>query len=313
MKKFHTLNTHTLSIVNLAGLSNETIIAGNASSAYLGSLGTTALSVLVADDTAFRANLITDKSSQLTEQIDETDKQRDGHFWEILRTSGVASKSSIPANAAAGKALITFLHPYRNIPKEPLMSETSTIDYLKTKFDADPNLPSAASTLQLTEVFANLFDTNTQISTLWNERANEDAKKTGPSPSSLKRNLEKSYNSFCDVVVKTLDLQPSPELENLFSVMNEIRIKYVKSLPVRLTEANTSVAPIEIQQYTGAAITPIPDVFLKTDDKTVELRFTVDFYVTYRNNIEVGEAKLFVHGKGKYTGKYDTTFHIERK
>jgi hypothetical protein len=24
----------------------------------------------------------------------------------------------------------------------------------------------------------------------------------------------------------------------------------------------------------------------------------------------VGEAHLFIHGKGKYTGRYDTTFHI---
>jgi hypothetical protein len=39
----------------------------------------------------------------------------------------------------------------------------------------------------------------------------------------------------------------------------------------------------------------------------------VDFDVTYRNNIEAGEAQLFVHGKGKYAGKYITTFHIKKK
>jgi hypothetical protein len=44
----------------------------------------------------------------------------------------------------------------------------------------------------------------------------------------------------------------------------------------------------------------------------VELTFAKDFDVTYRNNIEVGEAKLSVHGKGKYTGSYNTTFHIKR-
>jgi hypothetical protein len=313
MNKFHALETNRLTIVDLAGLSNETIIAGKAVNAALGTLGTSALDTFIADDTVFRANLITKKGSLLTEKIRETDKQRDEYFSEIWRTADTASKSSILATADAGKNLVTFLLPYRNVAKEPLMSETSTINYLKTKFDADPMLQSAASTLQLTSVFANFFTANMQVSNLWNERANEEAVKS-PSPSSVRGNLERSYNKFCDVVVQTIDLQPSPELENLFSVMNEIRIKYSRSLPVQLADVNTSTAPIDIQQYTGTAITPIPRVFLKTgDNKTVELRFTMDFYVTYRNNIEVGEAKLFVHGKGKYTGKYITTFHIEKK
>jgi hypothetical protein len=310
MKKFHPLNTNKLTIINLAGLSNETIIAGNAAGAALGSLGETALNALITADSAFRANLISNRSSQLTAQIKETDSQRDGHFAEIRRTAAAASKSSDTSAAAAGQALVTFLHPYRDVQKEPLMSETSTFNFLQTHYEADPELHNAAATLNLTAVFANLFAANAQLSDLWNERANEDAQKSGPSPSSLKNNLEACYHSFCDVVLKTLDLQPSTELENLFLVMNEIRIKYAKSLPIRLTEANTSVAPIEIQPYTGKAVTPIPRVFLKVDEALRELRFTVDFYVTYRHNTDVGEAQLLVHGKGKYAGSYTTTFHI---
>jgi tetratricopeptide (TPR) repeat protein len=53
MKKFHSLDALKLSIVNLAGLSSETIIAGNAA-AGLGQLGMVALKALIADDTAFR-------------------------------------------------------------------------------------------------------------------------------------------------------------------------------------------------------------------------------------------------------------------
>jgi hypothetical protein len=94
--------------------------------------------------------------------------------------------------------------------------------------------------------------------------------------------------------------------------MNEIRIKYAKAAPVKLTDKNTSVKPIPTQTYTGQAITPIPTVLLKTaNGKEKELRFTTDFYVTYKNNIQVGEAKLIVHGKGKYGGSYVSTFHIE--
>jgi hypothetical protein len=93
--------------------------------------------------------------------------------------------------------------------------------------------------------------------------------------------------------------------------MNEIRIKYHRSLPVKLTDANTTVDAIPAQPFTGQAITPIPHVSIKEDDGTFrELRFTVDYYVTYRNNTDIGEAKILIHGKGHYTGHYTSPFHI---
>ncbi|MDR1120515.1 MAG: DUF6261 family protein [Dysgonamonadaceae bacterium] len=311
MIKFHSLHAHNLTIVNLAGLSSETIIAGNAAGVALGQLGTAALNSLVEADSAFRAKLITARGSQITKEIHESDERRDLGFMEIWRTSSAASKSSISANAEAGKTLVAFLKPYRNVPKEPIMSETSTINYLEIRYHADMSLQNAASGLQLTSVFADLFSINRQISDLWNARANEDAEKSGPSPSSLRLALEKSYDSFCNVIVQTLRLQPSPALEILFSVMNEIRIKYSRSLPVKLTDANTSVDAIPAQEYTGKPVTPIPHVYFKTEDgKFSELLFTVDFFVTYRNNTEVGEAKVIIHGKGKYTGSHTSSFHI---
>jgi hypothetical protein len=312
MLKLYPITIHKLAIVDLAGLSNETIIAGNAAGEALGTLGTTALTALVDADTVFRAKLITSKVSPLTEKIHQIDRQRDASFMETWYTANTASKSSTVANAEAGQTLVTFLKPYRNVPKEPLMSETSTINYLQVQYNADTTLQNAATVLQLTNVFSNLFNTNKQVSDLWNERAREDAEKSGPSPSSLKNNLEKCYNNFCVVTTQSVNLQPSAALENLFSVMNEIRIKYAKSLPIKLTDANTSVAPIEKQKYTGKLITPVPQVFFKTvEGEVTELRFTIDFYVTYKNNIEAGEAKIIIHGKGKYAGSYTSTFYIE--
>jgi hypothetical protein len=162
-------------------------------------------------------------------------------------------------------------------------------------------------------VFANLFQANGQVFTLWNTRANEDAAKAGPSASSLRGNLDRSYDGFCDIVVRTVALQPSQALSNLFTVMNEIRIKYSRSLPARLTGSNTTVEAIPAQTFTGSPVTPIPRVFfIAADGETVELQFSVDFFVTYRDNVEVGEARVIIHGKGKYCGSHYSTFHIER-
>jgi hypothetical protein len=267
---------------------------------------------LTVTDRSFRARLVGIQGSPVTRLIQEKDKIRDDCVSEVMRTANAASKSSMEPNATAGKTLVTFLHPYHNVQKEPMMSETSILNHMQEKYNADHEVQNAAIMLQLDKVFMNLFDANDQVSQFWNQRVAEDAAKSGPSASSLKRDLEKSYRNFCDVVTQTVNMTPSPEIENLFFAMNEIRIKYAKNLPVKLTDANTVVAPVPMQKYTGQPITPIPTVSLKTDDgKLIELRFTVDYYVTYRNNIKVGEAKLIIHGKGKYTGTYTSTFHVE--
>jgi hypothetical protein len=269
--KFHSLHTNKLTVLNLAGLCSETIAAGSAASGALGALGTSALGELNSSYSAFRAKLITEKTSPLTEQIHDFDEHRDADFAEIVRTADTAAKSSNPANAEAGKALALFLRPYRGIAKKPLMTQTESIRFLQEQYNAAPSLVSAATVLQISGVFANLFQANEQVFTLWNARATEDAGKAGPSPSSLKSSVEKSYDGFCDIVVRTLALQPSPALADLFAVMNEIRIKYSRSLPARLTGSNTSVEAIPAQPYTGSAVTPIPRVFFREEgENTVE-------------------------------------------
>jgi hypothetical protein len=312
--KFHSLRAQRLSNLNLAGLCSETIAAGNTAAASLGTLGTSALSELNSDYTAFRAKLIVEKASPITGQIRDFDEHRDADFAEIMRTANTASKSSIPANAAAGKTLALFLRPYRGIVKKPIMTQTESFKFLQEHYNADPALTSAATVLQLSGVFANLFQANGQVFTLWNMRANEDAAKAGPSPSSLRSSLDKSYDGFCDIVVRTLALQPSPALANLFAVMNEIRIQYSRSLPARLTGGNTFVEAIQPQPYTGSPVTPIPRVFFGAEgEQAVELQFSVDFFVTYRTNTAAGEAKVLIRGKGKYCGSHASTFHIERE
>jgi hypothetical protein len=313
MYKLNPLDTHKLSITDLGGLSIETINAGKKAALNLGPLGITALDALIVADEAFRARLILVKGSPITAEIKNADDRRDNGVSETWLTANTAAKSSIEANAAAGKILITFLHPYHNVQKAPLMSETSTINFMKEKYLANQDVQDAAATLQLDTVFTTIFTANDEVFNLWEQRVDEDADKIGLPPSTLRINLERAYHKFSLVTLQTLDLSPSPQLERLFVAMNEIRIKYTNPSPIRITEDNTSIMPIGFQKYTGSAITPIPTVLLKTEDGNFkELKFSVDFFITYRNNVNVGEAKLIIHGKGKYKGSYTTSFHIEQ-
>ncbi|MDR0604909.1 MAG: DUF6261 family protein, partial [Bacteroidales bacterium] len=295
--KLQSLDTHKLSIPDLGGLINETINASIKVKSSLNGLSVAALDVLVNADGAFRENLVMDKTSPLTKLIADLDKKRDNDFWEIRRTSKTAAKSSIEDKAEAGKLLESFLKPYHNLAKEPLMSETSTINHLHTQFDSNPALHNAADTLQLTDIFTNLWNVNEQLANLWNERATIEAERNGTSPSSLRNPLEKAYHNYCAIILQSVELQPNEALQTLFSVMNEIRIKYAKSLPVRINSGNIFVAPIPVQKYTGKNITPITRVLVrKENEEFTELRFTVDYFFTYKNNIEIGEAQIIIHG-----------------
>jgi hypothetical protein len=75
--------------------------------------------------------------------------------------------------------------------------------------------------------------------------------------------------------------------------------------------SHVTVADILNQFFTGKPVTPIPDACYTEEGKPpVELAFTKDFTLTYKDNTEVGTATLIIHGKGAYKGTKAITFNI---
>ena len=69
------------------------------------------------------------------------------------------------------------------------------------------------------------------------------------------------------------------------------------------------VQPIASRPYTGSAIEPT--VTVNVGKKT--LTAGTDYTVTYKDNTNVGTAKVIVTGKGNYTGSVETKFNITAK
>jgi hypothetical protein len=310
MEKFIHLNVSHLRLEDLAGLTSETIVLAAPQTSALGPVGTAKLEQLEVNNDALMALLNKERASPLTAQITEEDKLRDALFSDIKRTASAAAKSTDTEKAAAGAKLVELLSPFWKLNARPMMTQTTQLNLLATRYQSDHEAINAAAVIGLTTVIANLFATNTSLFNLYNQRLSEMSDIEGPSATSVKSNLVKSYDEFCVSVELILSALATEALQKLFYEMNDIRRKYISHLPTPLDEEHTSVASIPAQLYSGKAITPIPQVFLQTSTGTIELVFAEDFTVTYKNNIKVGEAKLSVHGKGKYTGRYDTTFHI---
>ncbi|MDR2042486.1 MAG: DUF6261 family protein [Tannerella sp.] len=311
MEKFIALNASHLRLDNLAGLTAETVaIASQQSGSVLGPLGTATLQTLGNVNTAFLKRLHRKRASELTPQIREKGRLRNVLFAEIKRTSKTGRQSSLPAVADAGARMTAFLEPFRKTDKEPVMSQTAQITIISSRYAADATLAQAAATLGIAAQIQALFTASSELENLYNRRLDEMAAVEGPAASALKSETVKAYNRFCATIEITLSVQPSAALQLLFNEMNGLRRKYVADRPSPLDEAHTFVAAIAGQPHTGRPVTPLPRVFYRTGNERRELVFSRDYAATYRNNVRAGEARLLLHGKGKYTGRYETTFHI---
>lgn len=60
------------------------------------------------------------------------------------------------------------------------------------------------------------------------------------------------------------------------------------------------------QYYTGSQIKPVPNI----KNGTTTLKNGTDFTLTYQNNVNKGTAKVYIKGKGNYTGSCSLTFSI---
>lgn len=312
MEKFIALSASKLRINDLAGLTTETLRIAPDSPGLLGEVGIVKRRELDRTTTSLVTLMDKERASLLTPIIAGHDRERDGMFAEIKRTSSSSAKSTMPNTAEAGKVMVDLLKPFWNINRERLASQTEQIEILRAHYTGSPAAQAAVATLGIATVMQSLFSTNATLMALYDQRLAEMAHTESAPASSVKDTVVAAYDEFCVSVEYILSTAPDDNRKALFYSMNDLRRKYITHVPTKLDPAHTSVAPIAQQAYTGHPITPLSRVFYQTDKETLELELGKDFTVSYRNNVNVGEAKLIIHGKGKYTGSHETTFYIAR-
>jgi hypothetical protein len=201
------------------------------------------------------------------------------------------------------------MKPFWNINRKPLLSQISMTGELLTRYSADAALQQAAQTLAITDLFATLTTQTATLSTLYNQRLAEYVDDL-PSASGLKNTVAKDYNAVCDLIEIAVNTEPLQDaLVKLFNGVNDIRKKYSALSPAGINIGDAITEPLSSQIYTGKAITPIPVAYYEGE----ELVFAVDFSVTYRNNVEAGEATVIMHGKGRFNGRHVRRFNIVRQ
>jgi hypothetical protein len=134
---------------------------------------------------------------------------------------------------------------------------------------------------------------------------------------------DKALRKLINRVNALIELEPNEQTQTLakeFNTLvnhyNNIVNEHYGRLHAKIDISSAEIENILPQPFTGKSVFVIPAIKLhlkKQDEtlKTIELVFTKDFTVAYKNNIERGTATLTIQGIGKYTGEIITTFNIE--
>jgi hypothetical protein len=261
------------------------------------------------DIAAMKAAMDKSHSSPLTAPIKVANDACDATFKEIKRMTKAAAQSTLVPKMAAGTLLMHFLEGFWDLDKNPLMTQIAMTRELLLRYDNDTSAQEAAQTIGIADLFEIERGQNLTLENLYRERLNEQSLTT-PAATTLKGAVTEGYDTLCTLVIKNLNTDAPPEeLIPVFHAMDEIRKKYSALSPAKFDLKDAVTEPIATQTYTGKAITPIPAAYYDNE----ELVFAKDFSVTYRNNVEVGEAVAVLHGKGKFTGFHERRFNIVKE
>jgi hypothetical protein len=261
--------------------------------------------------------------SKFTPEIDDQDHKRDS----LYRGFADNVKSNLHhfnlTRRAAAERVESILEHYGNIANKSLDGETAAIEDLYRELTKDGNIQDVIA-LDLGDWLEELIQASRWLDQLMLARYKEAALRPNVHMRRIRTEVDKVFRSILDLLEALVRVNGTDKNKAFIADLNVVMERYKDILaqeagrrhPVKDLGAGDHcvVEPIATQPYaSGKAVTPIPRGYYREDGKpTVELTFAQDFWVTYKNNTDVGTADLTIHGKGAYSGQKTVTFNIAR-
>jgi hypothetical protein len=251
------------------------------------------------------------RKSTLTAAIADADHHLDQALLGLSAQVNGARYDSNPVVATAAEHMHIMLKSYGHVTKKPYLQEVGAtkaiIMHLNGDYAADAQ--SAGVSQWTAEIQTALND----FVLLFEQREAQTLNKPEQGFPEVRRGIEDVWHRIVVLVDAGASLNTSPEFAALINKLNpEIEYLNGEFHRVRHDIAAAEPSPIERQPYTGEPCTPVPEVFFVTPKGTVKLVLGKDFNITYKNNVNVGNAECTIHGKGGYRGHKTVTFIIAR-
>jgi hypothetical protein len=262
------------------------------------------------------------RRSELTAEIVGLDHERD-RIWRGFADSVKAFRNHFdPDKRRAAEKVEVILEHYGNIAAKTIDEETAAIEDLHRELIKQDNYLYVAA-LGLGDWLGQLVQTSRNLEQLMMARYEEASKRPDIRVRSVRKELDKVFRTIVDLLEVQVRVNSADANKAFLAELNAVMERYKDLLaqeagrrhPIKDLGAgdHTVIEPIDTQQYTGRPITIIPEVHYREEGKeTKRLYLGEDFTITYKNNVEVGQAELTIHGKGNYKGEKSLSFHIAR-
>jgi hypothetical protein len=259
------------------------------------------------------------RKSDYTKQIAEADHRVDRTLVGMRGVTFAALHHFDPATVEAAQSLLNRLDAFGRIARKSYEEEILNVNLLISDLQS-AEYAAKASLVGLNPWIQELQTAENDFEHLLEQRNVETSRTPQGWIRDVRRDLDTVYRRIVDRIDAAATLEDGSTTYDEFIAELNARITYFNRHAHQHARKDLSVGDacvietLSDQTYTGKAVTPLPHVFYREEGKpTVELVFAKDFFVTYKNNLDVGMADLVIHGKGTYKGQKKTTFNIFRK
>jgi hypothetical protein len=259
------------------------------------------------------------RKSDFTEKKAETDRKRDETYTGLLGVARINLKHFDPNVRDAAHHVYNLLENYGDLIHLGYDAETASIGSIISRLRSSDYL-NAVQLLALDVWLNELARLNDLFKTYVEDSSQEKIDKPDVSPKAARRAADEILHRIIDRVTAQINLYSpetyaaySEEFNTLVNHYNTLVHERYGRLHAKIDLSQADIAAIAPQPFTGKPVFVIPSVSLLPSgaEKPVELLFSEDFTVAYRNNLRPGTATLIIKGIGKYKGERITTFNIE--
>jgi hypothetical protein len=258
------------------------------------------------------------RRSEYTEKKAEADYNRDRIYTGVMEIVRANMKHFDPSIRDSAGHVNNLLENYGDLIHAGYDSETAGINSIVTRLNGS-DYSLAVQNLGLAAWVKELASQNALFKSYVEETSQEQFEKPEISPRTARRETDEALRKITVRVSALIDLNGpdayadfAGEFNVLTNHYNTLVREHYGRLHAKTDISAANITPVAVQAYTGKPVYVIPEVWITKGEtgKTVELVFSEDFTVAYKNNVNRGTATLIIKGMGKYDGELVTTFNI---
>ena len=252
------------------------------------------------------------RKSALTAAIADADHRLDNALTGLSAQVNAARHNVQPGVALAAEHLHIMLKSYGRVRDKSYQGEVADVNAILAHLNGD--YAADAQAAGITGWIPEITAAAAELRSLLEERDAESLGKPEFGFRETRRNIEHVWHQITQIVDGGVALRFSNHFEMFINALNpEIDRLNNEYHRVKRDISKAQPSPIKTQPYTGLFCTPLPDSVLYVTPKGTErLELGKDFNVIYKDNVEVGNAKCTIVGKGAYRGHKTVTFIIAR-